>query len=223
MAEAAKFPTPPFGLLVGDALKAGEPLAGTPASKSLERAPYSAAPAPGAAPIDLSDEARAPSAEAEAGELEEIRARPAGAFRQMGAFLLDALVLGALFALYLLAAQGIAGRAPASESGGEFLARADALKGVLVPGLVLLAALCFVYSSLFHALGGRTLGKWALGLTVVDMTGQPPGLARSAIRSVLSLVSAALLMLGFALVLFDLKRQSLHDKLTRTFVVRLAD
>jgi uncharacterized RDD family membrane protein YckC len=143
----------------------------------------------------------------------------------MTAWLVDALVLGALFGLYLFAAQAIAGRVPPSQESGVdwVLERALVWKGVLVPGAALLAALCFVYSSLFHALGGRTLGKWLLGLTVVDLTGQPPRLARSAIRAALSLLSAALLMMGFALVLFDLRRQSLHDKLTRTFVVRLAD
>lgn len=170
--------------------------------------------------------ARGLSARGEAaGREEEIHAEPGGVFAQLGAWLVDAVVLGALFLLYLFAAQVIAGKIPPSDlSGLDWLIdRAFAWKGVLVPGAALLAALSFVYSSLFHALGGRTLGKRLFGLTLVDSSGLPPRLARSAARSVLVFASAALLLMGFVLVLFDRKRQALHDKLTGTFVVRLAE
>ncbi len=167
-----------------------------------------------------------PEAHSEAaGNEEEIHAEPGGVLAQLGAWLVDGVVLGALFVLYLVAAQAIAGKIPSSDlSGLDWLIdRAFAWKVVLVPGAALFAALSFVYSSLFHALGGRTLGKRVFGLTLVDSTGLPPRLTRTAARAVLAFASAALLLMGFVLVLFDHKRQALHDKLTGTFVVRLAD
>lgn len=158
-------------------------------------------------------------------EVEEIHAEPGGALAQLGAWLVDAIVLSALFALYLFAAQAIAGKIPPSDQTGLdwLIDRAIAWRVILMLGAGLLAVLSFVYSSLFHALGGRTLGKRLFGLTLVDSTGQPPPLARSAVRSLLAFVSAGLLLMGFALMLFDRKGQALHDKLTGTFVVRLAE
>jgi uncharacterized RDD family membrane protein YckC len=98
--------------------------------------------------------------------------------------------------------------------------RVDAYAGVLKYGLGLCAALAFVYSALFHALGGMTPGKRLFGVKLVDRTGKPPALGLCALRSALSLVSGGLLFLGFLLALFDRRRQALHDKLTATYVVK---
>jgi uncharacterized RDD family membrane protein YckC len=156
---------------------------------------------------------------------ETIHAEPGGALAQIGAGLVDAAVVGLLFVACLSVAQLIAGRVPASDETGLdwLIERTLTWRGVLLPSVGFLGALWFVYGSLFHALGGKTLGKRLFGLTVVDETGQPPRLSRSAVRSLLSFASAALLMMGYVLVLFDARRQALHDKLARTFVVRLAD
>jgi uncharacterized RDD family membrane protein YckC len=55
----------------------------------------------------------------------------------------------------------------------------------------------------------------------VDDSGAAPGPARALVRAALALVSFALFLAGFWLALFDRRGQTLHDKLTRTFVVRL--
>lgn len=180
------------------------------------------------APADPLSPALAPSgaaARSRAQDVEEVHAEPGSALAQLGAWLVDAIVLSALFALYLFAAQAIAGKIPPSNQTGLdwIIDRAVAWRVVLMLGAALLAVLSFVYSSLFHALGGRTLGKRIFGLTLVDSTGRPPALARSAVRSLLAFASAGLLLMGFVLLLFDRKGQSLHDKLTGTFVVRLAE
>jgi uncharacterized RDD family membrane protein YckC len=180
------------------------------------------------APADQPSPAFAPSGAAvrsRAQDVEEIHAEPGSSLAQLGAWLVDAIVLSALFALYLFAAQAIAGKIPPSNQTGLdwIIDRAVAWRMVLMLGAALLAVLSFVYSSLFHALGGRTLGKRIFGLTLVDSTGRPPALARSAVRSLLAFASAGLLLMGFVLMLFDRKGQSLHDKLTGTFVVRLAE
>ena len=57
-----------------------------------------------------------------------------------------------------------------------------------------------------------------LGIRVVTVTGDPPGIGRSSIRAVGYWISA-ILMLGFAWIAVDERRQGFHDKLARTFVI----
>jgi uncharacterized RDD family membrane protein YckC len=110
---------------------------------------------------------------------------------------------------------------PTSETGLDWLVnRVDAYQGTLRWGLALCATVAFVYSSICHALGGKTLGKLLFGVKLVDRTGKPPSLGLCVLRSALALVSGAALMLGFLLACFDRRRQALHDKLTATFVVK---
>lgn len=92
---------------------------------------------------------------------------------------------------------------------------------LLIPGGVLMLVLGAVYAGAFALLwGGRTPGRLLTGIRLVDATGYPPGPWRAGVRAVLSLFSFVLLLGGFWLALFDRRGQTLHDKLTRTFVVQ---
>ena len=75
------------------------------------------------------------------------------------------------------------------------------------------------YLALFTALGGQTPGKRLMGLQVVDASGAEPGILRSALRALLALGSGLMVLMGFLLVLFDRRRQTLHDKLAHTYVI----
>jgi uncharacterized RDD family membrane protein YckC len=98
------------------------------------------------------------------------------------------------------------------------------LMAVAAPGGALAAILAFVYTTIFAFLwNGRTPGRRLFGIHLVDTTGHAPGPARALIRAMLSLVSFGLFLSGFWLALFDRHGQTLHDKLTRTFVVKLQD
>ncbi|MGI5865462.1 MAG: RDD family protein [Myxococcales bacterium] len=197
----------------------------TPAYGSPAQAPDKQAVTAAATSSAVYDVSKKPLPSAES-LVVEIHAAPGKIISRLAAWMIDAAFLGALFVALLLVAQAIAGSPlPASRATGIdwIVERAVAARALALPGAALLAALAFVYSSLFHALGGRTLGKWLFGLVVVDESGQPPRLAVSAARSLLGFVSAALLMMGFAIALFSRRRQALHDKLTRTFVVHLLE
>jgi uncharacterized RDD family membrane protein YckC len=99
--------------------------------------------------------------------------------------------------------------------------RLHALESVLIPSAILCALVAIVYSTAFGFLwGGRTLGRRLTGICLVDDHGLPPTPARAGMRALLSLVSFALFLGGFWLALFDRRGQTLHDKLTSTFVVR---
>jgi uncharacterized RDD family membrane protein YckC len=155
----------------------------------------------------------------------EVRARPAALWRRGGALLLDAAIVLGVLALYLELAlllvrpPGLHG--PQLPGLDGFVARLHAVHGVLPPALVLGALLGVVYSSVFAFLwGGRSPGRWLFGLRLVDRRGLAPAPGRAVARALLAVVSFGLCLAGFWLSLFDRRGQTLHDKLTRTFVVR---
>ena len=86
---------------------------------------------------------------------------------------------------------------------------------------VLEAVISFGYYILLTAAFGATLGKMALGMRVVDESGQNAGFLKVLIRETIGkVVSAIVLLLGFIWILFDGKRQGWHDKIGGTFVVK---
>lgn len=83
------------------------------------------------------------------------------------------------------------------------------------------AVISFGYYILLTAAFGATLGKMALGMTVVDENGQRAGFFKVLLRETIGkIVSAIVLLLGFIWILFDDKRQGWHDKIGGTFVVK---
>lgn len=154
----------------------------------------------------------------------EVHATPAPLLRRLGAFLIDAaIVLGIAF-IFLFVAATVAGvKAPPTPYGGfdKLIHLSRAFESVLKPTLGLAVVLALLYSTVFAIIwNGRTLGRRVLGVQLVDGSGLPPTPVRAAVRSLLSLVSFALFLGGFWLALFDRHGQTLHDKLTGTFVIR---
>ena len=136
----------------------------------------------------------------------------------------SAIVLGilALFLeLALLIVSQASLRGPQLPGLDGLVARLHAVHGALSPALILGVLLAVVYSTVFAFLwGGRSPGRWLFGIRLVDRRGVAPAPGRAAVRALLGVVSFALCLAGFWLSLFDRRGQTLHDKLTRTFVVR---
>ncbi len=125
--------------------------------------------------------------------------------------LLATIVLGLLMAAALLV---LPANTPMS----------DRLKSISIPGVLLAAIIGFIYTALFGVLWeGRSPGRLLAGLCLVDRHGQRIGFAAAFMRAFLSLFSFGFFLMGFWLAIFDPSGQTLHDKLTRTFVVRLQD
>ena len=156
--------------------------------------------------------------------MEAVHAEPAPLWRRLLAFVVDgAVVLGVAAGYLLVASAAVGTRSPAPGVGGldGLAARTQALEQVLLPAAVLTLLLALVYSTAFGFLwGGCTPGRRVAGIRLVDQSGLPPQPVRSLARSVLSLVSFGIFLGGFWLALFDPRGQTLHDKLTSTFVVR---
>src|SRR5262249_2318640 len=155
----------------------------------------------------------------------EVRARPAALWQRITAFIVDGGLVCGVLALYVgLAAALIAPRGvPSTQLTGldGLMARVHQLHAVLAPCVALALLIGLVYTAAFALLwNGRTPGRRLLGIRLVDRTGLAPAPGRAIARAALSLVSFVPFLAGFWLALFDRRGQTLHDKLTQTFVVR---
>jgi uncharacterized RDD family membrane protein YckC len=153
-----------------------------------------------------------------------VHARPASLWRRLLAFTIDTGAIGGIAALYLMLASSVAGvSAPETGLSGldALVSQVRALQSVLIPGAVLLLVLSLVYCAIFAFLwNGRTLGRRLLGLRLVDTHGLAPAPGRAIARAVLASLSFGLFLAGFWMALFDRRGQTLHDKLTSTYVVQ---
>lgn len=81
--------------------------------------------------------------------------------------------------------------------------------------------LFIIYSTLFIWRTGATLGKKWLKLKVVDQEYKPVGFWRALLRESLGKIISSVFNLGYLWVLIDKRKQSWHDKIARTLVVKL--
>jgi len=77
------------------------------------------------------------------------------------------------------------------------------------------------YISYLDGVRGQTLGKMAVGIKVIDQeTGQPVGLGRGFVRYIGKIISALVVFVGYFWMLWDSDKQTWHDKMVRSLVVR---
>ncbi len=167
----------------------------------------------------------APSSAPARPDVIEVRARPAALWQRITAFIVDGTLVGCVLALYVgIAAALIAPRgAPATQLSGidGVMARVHQLHAVIAPCIALALVIGLAYTAAFSLLwNGRTPGRRLLGIRLVDRTGLAPAPGRAIARAALAVVSFVPFLAGFWLALFDRRGQTLHDKLTQTFVVR---
>jgi uncharacterized RDD family membrane protein YckC len=89
---------------------------------------------------------------------------------------------------------------------------------------VVIGYLAFVglaYATYFTGVAGRTPGKMAIGLRVVDTQGRAPGLVRALFRAVFGVILTAAAGIGLLPMLFDPARRALHDRIFGTRVIRV--
>ncbi|HIH19956.1 TPA: RDD family protein [Candidatus Micrarchaeota archaeon] len=92
----------------------------------------------------------------------------------------------------------------------------------LIPiiGSVLVILMMLFYEIYFTGKDGATPGKKFMKLKVIRKDGVVPvGYDTAAIRVVGEIISNVLLYLGYLLIIFDERKQGLHDKLANTYVV----
>jgi len=67
---------------------------------------------------------------------------------------------------------------------------------------------------------GGTPGKLILGLKIRNEKGQYIGIPIAILRYIGKILSGIILGIGYLMIAWDVKKQGLHDKIAKTFVVR---
>src|SRR5512146_1144077 len=89
-------------------------------------------------------------------------------------------------------------------------------------GVALSVAFSFGYYTYFHGRTGQTPGDAALGIRVVDIArGEVIGYGRAFGRTLVSIVSGLVLVLGYLWMLWDPRKQTWHDKAVGSLPVRV--
>ena len=135
----------------------------------------------------------------------------AGFWIRLGAFLLDIFILGGIGILTgMLLGSGLEALTSLNDPSLEWVV--DRYRKVLM----------IAYFVFFTAYGGQTPGKMVFGLKVIRTDGTELGFGRAVLREIVGkLVSWLLLMIGYLMVAFDSRKQGLHDKIAKTYVIRL--
>ncbi|WP_304544561.1 RDD family protein [Sulfurimonas microaerophilic] len=125
--------------------------------------------------------------------------------KRLGAFMIDAIIIFVVwqFLMGLLFGLGLRGE----ETIGKVV--------VIVYSLIYFSYFIFLESSKKQA----TLGKRIFKIKVVNHEGERLSIANSAGRNFGRILSGLILGIGYLMVLFTPKKQALHDKLAKTYVV----
>ena len=137
----------------------------------------------------------------------------AGFWRRLGAWLIDLLVVGVTGFLLAFWAAIVIQMAGGDLDDRELSDRLD--NGTAAFGY--LAAFGTLWA--FNAFGW-TPGKQALGLRIVREGGQRPGISAGLARTIGAPLSGLVLGLGYLWAAWDGRKQTWHDKIAGTFVVR---
>lgn len=140
----------------------------------------------------------------------------AGFWIRVGAYIIDAIVVGVVGAVI----GGIfgAGMGTAASAGAD----PDAVftGGSMLLNLISLLVGVAYFAGLESSSWQATLGKKALGLVVTDLNGNRISLAKAIGRYFAKILSAIILLIGFIMVAFTDKKQGLHDMLAGTLVLK---
>ncbi len=136
----------------------------------------------------------------------------AGFWIRFVAYLIDAVILGAVqFTIGL--ALGVAGGALTDNGGEMAMAMISGLCGMVIG---------IAYAVFFTGYNGQTPGKMALRIQVVRNDSTPMSYGRAFLREVVGkFVSGIILGIGYIMVGFDRQKQGLHDKIAGTYVIKL--
>jgi uncharacterized RDD family membrane protein YckC len=117
----------------------------------------------------------------------------------------------------LAAINSAADEAQTAEAMSQFIA-------AILPAYLLSLAITILAMWLYNALmessaKQATLGKMALGIVVVDLSGKRISFARATGRFFSKFLISSILLIGYILAAFSEKKQALHDLIAGTLVV----
>lgn len=128
----------------------------------------------------------------------------AGFLLRAGAYIIDAILIGAInFVIGMI----VGAILPESIAG---------IIGGVIGFIIGLGYFAYMESSEKQA----TFGKQALNIKVTDMEGGRISTGNAVVRYLSKILSALILMIGFLMVLFTERKQGLHDIIAKTLVVK---
>jgi len=134
-----------------------------------------------------------------------------GFFPRLAAYIIDVLLTWAIAGLVGAGLRALATAAGATEETATAMLPLAAIGAVVA------------YFTVLHAHGRQTVGKRIIGAVVLDTDLRPIGYGRSLGRLAAEILSAIPFNLGYLWALWDRERQTFHDKIATTLVVRKND
>ena len=145
---------------------------------------------------------------------------PAGFWRRLGAAVVDAILLAAVLALQslVIVSLTVIGMTIAAPHASNIeLPAAQILVAIVIVQLII----SWLYSALLTSSAWRaTLGKRLAGIEVTDLRGDPISFARATARYATKRLALMTFYFGFLMCAVSASRQSLHDLIAGTLVVR---
>lgn len=126
--------------------------------------------------------------------------------RRFVAAILDGLIIGAInFIIGIIV---------------RLMVGSDTSSMLILNGISLIIGIGYVV--VYQAKMSQTLGKKVMGIKVVNEQGTTPSMMTFFLRDVIGkLVSGFILGIGYLMVLWDSKKQALHDKIAGTYVIKV--
>lgn len=105
--------------------------------------------------------------------------------------------------------------------GERFLARIIDGVIIFIPSYVIPLIFPWLYCSLLESSkSGATLGKRIIGIRVTDLNGAQIGFGPATGRFFGQILSTMIIFIGYFMMLFNTRRQTLHDMMAGTIVIR---
>jgi len=80
----------------------------------------------------------------------------------------------------------------------------------------------FLYVVIYQSSTGQTLGKKVMKIKVVNEAGAKPSAMVFFLREIIGkTISSLIFLIGYLMILWDKRKQGLHDKIAGTFVVKV--
>lgn len=143
--------------------------------------------------------------------------RYAGFWERFAAALIDGIIIGVIGAIV----DSITGSGSiyTGRSAGNFSVNYVTYYGS-AGGLINLAIGWLYEAIMISGTSQATLGKMALGIKVTDLEGRRISFLNATGRHFAKILSAIILLIGYLMMLWDDHKQTLHDKLAGTLVVK---
>lgn len=154
-----------------------------------------------------------------------VRPPYAGFWERVAATLLDGFIVGVPFTILFLVYLAATPKETVRCAGSDLAFCTQPTSGSLALGLILAVALSALVLAFYYVIPegrrGQTLGKRIVGIrTVRKYTGQPLGVGLAIGRYFARFLSSLVCYLGYLWMLWDGEKQTWHDKICNTVVLK---